>query len=364
MVSVLVLLNEISSTSIPFETAVQAAEQSSAEITIVSFYDDAETQYLDMNVPVQFGFLGANSRLDPVAWQRLYRELRTGSYDVLHTHQNFTGSVARALASATGVSIVNTEHRQHSSFTALQNVVNAPTLPLADSVVFNSTATRNSLRWYEKLLLNDDRLSVVYNGIDVDRLDHIAESVSGDNPNPKVVTVGRHVPVKNYVTLLEAFALVREEVPDATLSLVGDGPLRDKLEARAETLDIADTVRFTGEISRADVYRELARADLFTIPSHSEGFCVAAVEAMAAGLPVVVSDIDVFHEVVGDCGVFAVPDEPDAFAEAITTLLQNPDRAEHLGKQAKQRARSRFSLEQTACEYYNIYKQVAETRKQ
>jgi len=168
------------------------------------------------------------------------------------------------------------------------------------------------------------------------------------------------VPVKNYETLLESFAIVRERVPEVTLSLIGDGPLRDQLEAQATSLDISDAVRFTGEISRTDVYRELIRADMFTIPSHAEGFCVAAVEAMAVGLPVVVSDIDVLHEVVGEPGVYADPSDPTAFADAISNLLKDPQKRERLGTAAKKRARTKFTLERTAQEYYKIYKTVAE----
>lgn len=361
MVSVLVLVNEISPTSIPFETAVQIAIKETCEITVATFYDTAGEQTTEGDVPVEIQPLGADSRFDPVAWRRFYRELRTGEYDVLHTHHNFTGSVARMIASGTNVSIVNTEHRQHSSYSTIQNLANSPTLPLANKIVFNSEATQNSLTWYERLLLNKKKQSVIYNGINFTRLDRsikTAEETSGD---PNVLSVGRLVPIKNYETLLEAFAAVREQIPDATLLLIGDGPLRQELETKAAVLGVADAVHFRGKIGREEVYRELARADLFTIPSQAEGFCVAAVEAMAAGLPVVVSDIGVFHEVVGDPGVFADPEDSDAFANAISDLLQQPERRERLGREARNRARSTFSLKQTAREYSNLYKEVAET---
>jgi glycosyltransferase involved in cell wall biosynthesis len=268
------------------------------------------------------------------------------------------------LASTVDVGIINTEHRQHSSYTPLQNGINAPTLPLADKVVCNSLATQKSLRWYEKKMLDDEQLTMVYNGVNFTRLNDVVESINKQDTELNIVTVGRLVPVKNYQTLLEAFRLVREQIPETTLSLIGDGPLRDNLEAQAASLGLTDAVHFRGSVSREEVYKELARADLFTIPSYSEGFCVAAVEAMGAGLPVVVSDISVFHEVVGDPGAFADPNDPYAFADAITELLRSPRRSENLGEQAKQRAHSKFSIKRTAREYYNIYKQVGETTKQ
>lgn len=363
MVRVLVLLNEISPTSIPFETTVQIATQETCELTVMAFYEEAGEQQINSDTPVDVQPLSADSRFDPIAWRQFCRELQTGGYDVLHTHHNFTGSVARMVASTSDIRIVNTEHRQHSSYSTVQNLANAPTLPLADKVVFNSQATQNSLRWYERLLLGNKKQSVVYNGINHSRLSGTVEAVGENRIDLNILSVGRLVPVKNYETLLKAFAVVRKRIPDATLLLIGDGPLREKLETKTTTLNIADAVQFRGKVNRDEVYRELAYADLFTIPSHSEGFCVAAVEAMAAGLPVVVSDVDVFHEVVGDSGVFADPSDPDDFADAISDLLQHPEKRERLGEKLKNRARSEFSLERTAREYSNLYKEVAEESK-
>jgi len=126
-------------------------------------------------------------------------------------------------------------------------------------------------------------------------------------------------------------------------------------------LGLSNNIRFVGEIPRQRVYKVLGKSNVFVMPSSAEGFCVAAVEAMAAGLPVVVSDIPVFHEVVGEPGLFADPNDPTAFADAISDLLRDPERRRTLGQANRDRARNRFSLERTALEYYNIYKQVAET---
>jgi glycosyltransferase involved in cell wall biosynthesis len=81
---------------------------------------------------------------------------------------------------------------------------------------------------------------------------------------------------------------------------------------------------------------------------------------MAVGLPVVVSDIEVLREVVGDPGVFADPDDPVAFAEAISDLLQHRKKREKLGREAKNRARSEFSIESTARKYSDLYDEILE----
>jgi glycosyltransferase involved in cell wall biosynthesis len=357
---VLILVTGISPTSIPFETAVQVAEQENCNMTLAVFYGSTDEQYIDSDVPVELKPLGADSRFDPVAWRRFYKEIRSGEYDVLHTHQNFNGSVARTIAKICDISIIDTEHRQHSSYTFLQKLVNIPTLPLADKVVFNSEATKNSLKWYESVLINRRKQTVIHNGVNFSRLDKATENVKRCSTKPRVLSIGRLVPVKNHSTLLEAFAVVTEQVPDAELVLIGDGPLRRDLEIQTKNLGIADVVQFKGQISRKEVYEEIACSDLFTIPSYSEGFCVAAVEAMAGGLPVVASDIDVFREVIDDSGIFLDPHNPSEFADAISRMLKNENRRDEFGRKLQKWARNTFSLECTAKEYACLYRDLAE----
>jgi glycosyltransferase involved in cell wall biosynthesis len=171
--------------------------------------------------------------------------------------------------------------------------------------------------------------------------------------------VGRLVPVKNYRTLVEAFAKATEQDHDLELVLVGDGPDRGRLEALAAELDVDDAIKFTGFIPRKEVYQQLATSDIFAICSRSEGFCVAVVEAMAAGLPVVVSNIDVFKEVVGTCGRFAPPESAESFASEFVDLAADETQRKYEGDGCKRRARSTFSLEETVRQHVELYKEVA-----
>jgi glycosyltransferase involved in cell wall biosynthesis len=182
---------------------------------------------------------------------------------------------------------------------------------------------------------------------------------------PKAVIVGSLIKQKNHATLLRAFQSVKQRVPDASLVIVGQGPLSGELKRLTSELGIHDSVLFTGYLPRRDdVYSVLRECALGVFPSLYEGFCVAAVEAMAVGLPVVVSDLEVLREVVGEPGVFADPNDPGAFADAISELLRDAEQRSALGDAARDRAHERFLLERTAREYYNIYKQVAEISNQ
>ena len=358
MVRVVSLVSHLSTTSIPLEIATATADLPGIDVTVASFYDDTTSSEYDVPVIP----LRADSRFDVAAFYRLWQLLLQDHVDVLHTHENFIGSVARVLGTLADVSIVDTEHRQHDSFTLLQNAVNAPTIALADRVVANSKATERSFLSLDRVLLDSDQIAVVHNGVDIARIDSaITVDVRDKTDGVRIITVGRLIKVKNQKLLLRAFAEVLKSFPAAELVVVGDGPLRNELKGCVDSLGIRKQVHFLGEIPREEVYYQLALSDFFALPSSSEGFCVAAVEAMAAGLPVVASDIEVLHEVIGEHGVFADPDNPTEFADALIALAEDPERRERLGTEAKERARSTFSLDRTAREYYNIYKELAES---
>lgn len=357
---VLVLVNEATTTSIPIEISDKVDDIKDVDVTVASFYDENETDIdsdvLDMDLPIIP--LGATSRFDYSAYSRFRRVLIRKDYDILHTHHNFTGSVARVLAANQDISVVDTEHQNHDSFSPLQNITNGLTLWLADQIVSNSKETQSSFRWYETFLLQEEQLSIIYNGVNLRRIDaitQIARNERDESPNPQIITVGRLVPVKNQATLLSAFARVSEQFSEAELLVVGGGSLQDDLQRTARNLAIEDSVRFTGTISRHRVYELLATSNLFVIPSLSEGFCVAAVEAMAAGLPVVASDIDVFREVLGNCAVYADPEDAVSFATQMERLLENTPKRDKMVTDSRELVQKRYDITETAMRYTKLY---------
>jgi glycosyltransferase involved in cell wall biosynthesis len=356
-------VNDLSSTSIPVEMATKIDAETQIEIVLVSYYtkqdDKLAPDLQELEMPMVC--LGADSRTD----FRAYRELRQlcvdKDIDIIHTHHNSVGSLGRFAVAGTGAKIVNTEHSDHRCFSYLQKIINAVTYPLVGVMVHNSHSTCHSLSWYENILSQWSQHKIVYNGIDTTRVDNTGSSPLSLPEGPILTTVGRLVEQKNHTTLLRAFETILKKHPETTLVIVGDGPLADDLKSVTKDLDIENSVQFLGHVSREDVYSVLERSTIGVFPSWCEGFCVAAVESMAAGLPVVVSDIEVLREVVGNPGIFADPDDPVAFAEAIDDLIQHPKKREKLGREAKNRARSKFPLKRTAQIYSNLYKKIAQT---
>jgi phosphatidylinositol alpha-1,6-mannosyltransferase len=132
----------------------------------------------------------------------------------------------------------------------------------------------------------------------------------------RLVFVGSFLPVKNHATLLHAMALPRGEGLALSLTLVGDGLLRPMIEARIAQLGLGAEVRLTGHLTRSAIEAELDGADLFVIPSWSEGLPRAAIEAMARGLPVIGSAVPGIRELLPDEHLFD-PGEPEGVVDVI-----------------------------------------------
>lgn len=202
-------------------------------------------------------------------------------------------------------------------------------------------------------------------GMDPDRIVMIPNGWEG-NPLPRspgsaptVVTVGRLRPEKGHSVLLRAWTSVVKDVPDARLVLVGEGPERASLERSAEELRIAGSVTFAG--GQEDVWPFLAEADVFALPSFSETSGIAAMEAMAAGLPLVASDVGGLREVVQDRrnGVLVPSDNPQSLAKELVRLLVSPVEAQLMGTLARELAEE-WRIERTVLSYLSLYERLLE----
>ncbi|MEV5966393.1 glycosyltransferase family 4 protein [Kribbella sp. NPDC051952] len=145
----------------------------------------------------------------------------------------------------------------------------------------------------------------------------------GLDDEPLVVTVGRLAPQKDYPTLLSVAARVHESTPDAVFVVVGDGPLRENLQARIDAEQLP--VRLLGH--RADVADLLGAADVFLLTSHWEARALVIQEAMQVGVPVVATAVGGVPELVDDSAVLAFPGDADGLADGVRAVLAEPDTA-------------------------------------
>jgi glycosyltransferase involved in cell wall biosynthesis len=140
--------------------------------------------------------------------------------------------------------------------------------------------------------------------------------------------------------------------------LVGHGPERERLEARAKALRVAHAVHFTGPV--ADVADALRAADVFALPSVAEGMSNSLLEAMATALPCVASDIGGNQDLLGpsEAGVLVAGGTPAGWADALIDLLRDPDRRARLGASARRRIDEEFALERVVGRYVDLYRRL------
>jgi glycosyltransferase involved in cell wall biosynthesis len=176
---------------------------------------------------------------------------------------------------------------------------------------------------------------------------------------PLIGIVARLDPVKNHASLLRAMRHVIDTYSDATLLVIGDGPLRKKLEELATDLGLGRGIRFLG--MRDDVPALLGALDVLVLCSLSEGLSVSLIEECAAGKPTVATAVGGNAEVVehGRTGLLVFPGDAGALADAIIALLDDPQRASRLGQAARRKFLAEFTLERMVSHYVDIYEKCS-----
>lgn len=215
-----------------------------------------------------------------------------------------------------------------------------------DAIISVSDAVRSQILKY----VPEKKVLTIYNGISPARFRGIPASISRRDLNLKdddlvVGTVARLIPSKGVQTLIEAVSLISRITPNLWLVVVGDGPERQKLEKYAKRLGLRGRVSFLGW--RDDVPELMAGWDCFALPSLSEGFNISVLEAMASGLPVVVSDLPALREAVvaGRGGFTVLPGSAPELAAALLHLLKEREKARLMGEFNRERVNDVFAEE-------------------
>ena len=183
-------------------------------------------------------------------------------------------------------------------------------------------------------------LHVVPNGVDT-QLFRPLPSVAR-NPRQIIATASADAPLKGLAVLLRAFKTLVEADPSRRLVLIARPKPGGDTEALIKDLGLADHIRFVGDASHEDINRLYAESAVAVVPSLYEGFGLPAVEAMAAGVPLVSSDGGALAEVVADGGLLVPAGDCDALAEKLERVLTDPALARALGDQGRQRVERQF----------------------
>jgi glycosyltransferase involved in cell wall biosynthesis len=166
-----------------------------------------------------------------------------------------------------------------------------------------------------------------------------------------------HNDKKGLDVLIRAFAAIANVHPNLDLFLVGNGPLRNKLEGLARSLALGTRIQFLGEQGRAEVAKLLHGCEVFVLPSRSEPFGIAILEALACGKPVVATTAGGIPEIIENRknGLLVEPDDPNALAEALMTVIKDPALRLAIASNGYATVRKRFPSENTGSAYEAIF---------
>ena len=276
---------------------------------------------------------------------RFARALRLMKPSIVHLHAGGLSPRFVSKAAAGARVIVHYHSLEEESRTDKRR--RATRTPIAaDLVIANSEATARSVSRGEPL--------VVYPGVNA--LRKILRRTAGDT-----IVVGaaaRLVPVKGISYLIEALALLAGHSPAIRLEIAGHGPEQLKLEAAAAREGVADRVKFLGWVD--DVASTLDKWDIVALPSLAEGLGIAALEAMARGIPVVATEVGGLTEVIADgtTGFLVPAKDPQALADRISQLAKDRALREKIGAAARERVKERFSVERESQAIQSAYQSL------
>jgi glycosyltransferase involved in cell wall biosynthesis len=285
--------------------------------------------------------------LDPVLLARLVRELRA---DVVHTHLVHADVYGGVAAKLRGSRLISTKHNDDPFRRGAFRHVERGLARLADGVV----AITDSLRRFtiEEVGVPASKVETIHYGLDdlpaawgVNALDAVPEGAR------IALAVSRLTAQKGIDVAIRALASLPADV---VLVVLGEGPDRDSLEQLARELDVERRVFLLGRVP--DVAAWLRRADVFVHPARWEGFGLAVLEAMLAGLPVVATRVSSLPELVvdGETGLLVAAEDAAALAAAVSSALERSA----LGEAGRARARTEFSVARMADRHLSLYERV------
>lgn len=313
--------------------------------------------------------IGKRAGADARTLWRLVRLLRREKIDILHTHNASAHGWGLLAAVIARIPIlVATEHSIH--FPGRGGKI----YPLLRRlfrhrfaiVISCSEQVRNAqlAPWQ----LPAKKHVVVHNGIDISRYEPLSKLASTteefqlESSRPVVGTIGSLTLHKGHIFLIDAIVKLRELGFVPQVLIVGDGPLRGELMAKVALHGLEEQVLLLGR--KDNVSQILPHFDIFVLPSLREGFPITILEAMAAGLPVIATDVGGNREAIahGETGLILPPADADALVSALRTMIENPEHAREMGKRGRRRAMATFRVERMMTATERLYEEALQLR--
>lgn len=306
---------------------------------------------------------------DLITLANLAALMRRERPDLIHAHTSKPGYLARLAALGTGTPVIYTAHgfafhdyvsrHERMFYATLERA--AASLMTTKIVAVSEAERQMGLRHG---VGTPDQILTIHTGIDLQPFDvpsdraALRTSLGIPLEAPLIGTVGRMIKQKAPLEFVQAAALVHRARPDARFIWIGGGPLKQEAENLARASGVDGVITFAGQ--RRDIPALLQALDMFVLPSHWESFPLVLLEAMAARLPIVATNVDGNPEAVADeeTGLLVPPRAPQMLARAMLTLLNDAERARRMGQAGRQRVEHDFSRERMLARVSQVYSDV------
>ena len=310
-----------------------------------------------------FEVVSCRGRLDWSAVRQIRNIAHRDNIDVLHAH-GYKADIYGCLAARRlpAVAVATCHNWTGENFNvSVYEFIDRLVLRRFQTVIAVSDGIAHALR---QAGVAAEKIELIRNGIDTAPFSTtMPNDASGLRKGRKLVVgmVARMVREKGAHHLLMAAAEILKSFPDTLFLFVGDGPAREQLEHKAQTLGISSSVFFAGE--RQDMPQVYAAMDIFVLPSLLEAMPMSIMEAMAAGKPIVATSVGSIPDMVenGQSGFIVPPESESDLRQALSLLLGNAGLRSEMGKRAREAAEARFSALTMAKDYCTLYERVIGT---
>lgn len=362
------VVNSVGETSVPADIATALTRRTEIDVDILAWFSASDFEGSDIVDVTEIQAPNTSLGIDLRTYRKATRHLQ--GYDIIQAHHNHSGSFAKVIAKTLGIPVVSREGNTRNGFTRKGRILNGLTNSLADRIVPVSQAVYDSFTFYERLLVDDDDVCVINNGVDFSRIERKRDngwSLSEcSNVGEESILVGNAsllTEQKAIDILISALADANEasEVP-LELVIAGDGSRRDGLERQVRNLGLGDSVHFLGLIDRSRVHQLMREIDIYAMPSRWEGFSAAAVEALGIGNACIFSDIAPFTQPFGEVAKFHPVDDSNSLAQLLVEFAECDSLRQDYATKARNYVRTHHSMERVVSDYQEVYDSLIQVK--
>lgn len=311
-------------------------------------------RYADQIEPLGIKVIALQKKpgLDPFIIFKLIYTFKQENIRLIHTHlftSNFWGRIAAALVR---IPVVSTEHNLDTWKNRFHFWADRWLAKTNKRMIFVSESVRDF--YHQKLISLNGKAKVLYNGIDLAKF----KNKEFKRHVEIIGIVGRLVPQKLHQDFIDAIEILKGKGKHVTGLIVGDGPLRKKLEEQVLKKKLTDHIKFSGFVTHMDeVYQMM---DLFVLCSSREGFPMTILEAMASGVPVISTNVGGVSECIqeGENGLLVPSGKPNLLAEAILKIIENKELRKKIVLNARKQIEEHFNLDKMIGEHQVLYQEV------